>query len=424
MRSVYFPLLLFPLLIFACRSPLATPQVMSKRVAAGDFEYVRHRFDSIQRPLNFEFPRQRNYDNTAYLPDTTHADYLPVRNVLLNFHVMNSADTVYDFYGAKATEYITYLLSFSNKKFNNNPRSWLQPDSMDVPALPTRIQFKLATDPATGRPAIYEHYDDELYDYRHDNPGRNRGDMAVVKKYAVRTERELNIFLMGPPWAGPQPVGPPSPGSGIFLGDAVKLTDPLSGKSPAWELRKVFTHEVGHALGLWHAWGKSDGCDDTPAHANLSWKLKKRGPGVSSNNLMDYSPNQEALTPCQIGRMQARMADPTSKQRRWVRRDWCEYRPEKRVVIDENVTFDGARDFNSDVLVRAGFTLTVNNRFHLPLGAKILVEPGARLVLGPDAILHNDCGDNWGGVEVGVLNKTLRGEVVADPRATVLNETT
>ncbi|MFT4537027.1 MAG: hypothetical protein ACI9P5_004406, partial [Saprospiraceae bacterium] len=36
---------------------------------------------------------------------------------------------------------------------------------------------------------------------------------------------------------------------------------------------------------------------------------------------------------------------------------------------------------------------------HMPAGAKIIVKPGAKLILNA-ARIHNDCGRSWGGFEI------------------------
>jgi len=59
---------------------------------------------------------------------------------------------------------------------------------------------------------------------------------------------------------------------------------------------------------------------------------------------------------------------------------------------------------------------------HLPDKAAIHVDPGGELVIGPEAVIHSDCGGLWGGIKVGVTEGGIRGKVAIDPQAVFLNE--
>lgn len=422
MNYRYWPFLIGLLLLLgACRTQKSLAEPTPAEI--GTYQFERFQMKEVQRPEKAAFGINRQPDPADYYPDTLNPSHLPYKYVKLNFHVMNSTDTLFDFYGKKALDYVESMMSYSNRKLGKNPKMWLMPDSMDVPVVPTHLRLVLANKPGTDEPAVYEHFDDELYGYIHKGKDRNRANRAVIEKYGVNLKTELNVFLMGPPREKlADPNFKASSTSGIFLGNGIKLTDMLSKDVPPWTMRQVFTHEVGHALGLGHAWTKNDGCADTPKHANSSWRAKERGPGKTSNNLMDYSPNQEALTPCQIGKMHAALSDPNSKARGWAVARWCKYRPHQPVSVSSTVVWNGNRDFESDIVVEPGASLTINGRIHLPAGASIKVAPTAQLILGPEAILHNACGDEWAGIRVGVSEKGLRGIVEADPLATILNE--
>jgi len=112
------------------------------------------------------------------------------------------------------------------------------------------------------------------------------------------------------------------------------------------------------------------------------------------------------------------MSDITGRQHKWLLRNYCNYSTNAlRIKNDINL-----EDYDCDIYIERGATLRINNRVHLPARAAIYVEPGARLLLGPNAILHNGCGEEWKGIRVGVTESGYRGEVVADPEAIMLNE--
>ncbi|PHI20145.1 hypothetical protein CEQ90_09350 [Lewinellaceae bacterium SD302] len=365
-----------------------------------------------------------NYDNDAYLPDTLHPEYTPRRGVMINIHIMNTQDTFYKIYeGEAGTQYMKNLVATANQALQTNKKSTLMPTGMDVPVYPFNFKIYLAKKPGTNEAAIYRHYDDELYPFIFRGPKRNLGDRKVLNKYGVNLDTELNIFVM-PPHVDSldSKTFRPNEGTGVFLGKGIKLSGLYPEKFAPWRHQGNLLHEIGHALGLNHAW-RNDGCDDTREHSNNCWSKDQsaRCDTMTSNNLMDYSAKQHVLTPCQIGRIHARFGNLKSRSRDWLRRDWCKpARDEKEITIAANISWAGARDLNTHIRIKTGGRLYIDNRLHLARGRKITVEPGGILELGPKAWLHNDCEENWAGIDTG-NNGREYGEVIIDPLARVEN---
>lgn len=421
LRYLFFLLALL-LLAFGCTPrPALAEAPVQEPTAHQPTDYERLIVDDVRRPASFEFPRP-NKDWQNYQPDPANIRLLPYRYVQVNLHIMNTTDTFYRFYGEEAQDYLLRMMDQTFTLLHNTPEMWLPPDSMDVPALRRHMALRLTKKP-DGTPAIYEHYDDERYWYLHKGPQMNRSSREVIDKYAINVDSVLNIFIMGPP-REKVAAGFRAGTDGIYLGGAIKITGLLSGNRMPWHFKGLIVHEAAHGLGLYHAWTKRDGCDDTRVHKNNAWSKtgEESGPGKTSNNLMDYSNRQESLTPCQIGRMHARMSDITGRQRRWLERFWCTYDPQKPIWFKTDYDLNGSRDYNSDLFVKRGVTLRINARVHLPDGAAIHVEPGGRLEIGPQAIIHSDCGGRWAGIRVKTPSGGERGAVTVDPQAVFLNE--
>lgn len=404
-----FPLLLF--LLTAC-PPAPTEYAL----------LTTEMIESVAASTALPKSTQR-YDASLYYPDTNHLDHMPLRQVQVNLHFMNTEDTLYRYNGEEGIEYGKDLIRYANKDLAKNEKSTLMPIGVDVPVLPFRYYLRLVDKPGTNEPAIYFHYDDEEYDYTFSGKNRNIGERGIVNKYGVDIDSTLNIFIMAPPRdSAYSKTFNAEYLTGVFLGNFIKVAGYHPRHRPAWEHRGTINHEVAHALGLHHAWLANDGCDDTRPHDNKCWikKQSAKCDTMTSNNLMDYSAYQIALTPCQIGRIHARFSDLGSKQRGWLTPLWCTPGNGAGISITETIVWEGARDLNETVTIKAGGRLRINARTHFARTKKIIVEPGGVLELGPLAWLHNACEENWGGIETGSQGKNA-GTVVVEAGARIEN---
>ena len=365
----------------------------------------------------------KRYDASLYVPDTNHLDHMPYREVQIALHFMNTSDTLYRYNGEEGLQYAKDLVYYANNLLKNNRAAWLTPPGVEVPVVPTRYYLKLANKPDGKEKAIYFHYDDEFYWYLFKGRNRNLGDRRVVEKYAQEKDRVLNIFFQAPPRDSlDSPTFQPAEFTGVFIGNAIKIASLHPKDRPAWEHASIINHEIGHAFGLHHAWLTDDGCADTRKHPNNCWS-PEAGPHcdtMTSNNIMDYSYVRNSWTPCQIGRVHARMSDLDSKQRGWLSPKWCTPWKGREIVIEDQIVWEGDRDLRKTIRIQSGARLVINSRLHLARDAKIIVEAGGQLTLGPRAWLHNACGEEWGGVEIGRRGQR-RGIIETDPNARIEN---
>jgi hypothetical protein len=374
---------------FAACNPLRTTLYLL--AAANPVKAVPHA--SLIAP---DYAGCTNWKN--YLPDTAHPNYLPPRQVRVNFHVMNSRDSSHNFQPAAARTYLKELLNYANIELDTNIRSWRSAETTEV--LPKGYRYVIAPQPVAGDDGFYFHYDDDLYYFISQGQHSNNYSRKVIDKYAVGKDSIINIFLMVHPDDSIKSKTYRANGQGIALGTAFKMAGLYESKESAKSFDGLFNHELGHVFGLQHAWVE-DGCPDTQNHPNKCWTYTDEEPcrSQATNNMMDYNAYQIALTPCQVGRVQATFASENNIARKCVIPVWCKRNPARDIIIRDSVAFTGARDFEGNITVANGGVLYLSCRVSMPENSYILVEPGGRLWLN-GCRLHNSCGKNWLGVLV------------------------
>jgi hypothetical protein len=386
-----------------------TAEVEQRLLTVSEIGMIPSSFEQIEPSAK----RAQNACNNqeSYLTDTNLLAAHPVRYMRINMHWMNSADSSQNVPESEAKAYARDILHALNYALENNKPSWL-PYGNDLPVHPINFRYEL-----TGRPGdpdddgIYYHYDDELYFYvHHRQKDANLYSRDVFDKYGIQLDTVLNIFLM--------PHHPDSVASktykasrvGVALRNATKVAatwreDWESDKKNFWRYRGYINHEVGHLLGLSHAWTGGDGCVDTPKHPNRCWS-RDHGNGcdtLCSNNVMDYNSLQLAWTPHQIARVHKRFADPNSLQRKFLVPDWCTLQPDAQVTIRDSVVWEGMKDLNGNLIIAKGGHLTIRCRTSIPADGTITIKSGGTLVLD-GGLLHQSCDQQWKGIIVETQN--------------------
>ncbi|MEP7320904.1 MAG: hypothetical protein ABI761_03255 [Saprospiraceae bacterium] len=352
------------------------------------------------------------FESSAYVMDTLHKEHSPTRYLRINFHFMNSADSTHNFSEDSGRIFVHKLIHVMQLLFDSNNKLWL-PQGNDIPVIPVNIKYVLTGDNPKEDPqtaGIYFHYDDDLYFYLHQGSRSNNADYTVIEKYGKGLDSIINIFILP---HHPDSARSPTYQSGcvgIALGNAVKISGIFEKGLNEWNVRGTFNHEIGHVLGLYHAW-TFDGCEDTPMHNNKCWVPENPGcMGITSNNMMDYNAFQSALSPCQVGLLHKNLSNTENPVRTLLIKTWCRYDPFKKITIKDTITWYGARDLEGDVEILNGASLRIKCRVSMPQGSVIRVHPGGTLILD-DCRLHNDCGQLWRGIEILKIKKT-EGKVI------------
>ncbi len=340
-------------------------------------------------------------DPIAYIPDDRFPEFQDLKYVRVNFHFPNASNKKYNWTGEKAVTFSEKLIKSCNYQLINNIKMNL-PEGNNTPVYDAGYRMELEEDKSTSSGmAVYEDVDDENWYYIKKGKGKNNYSKAIIKKFAIKKDSLLNFFAMAYPPDSLKVKGFSSGRAGIALGTSLKIAGVRKYTiDEAWKFASVSNHEIGHVFGLRHSWYKSDGCDDTPVHPNC-WQSAESGKceGVISNNMMDYNNIQRALSPCQIGIVMKTMHKENARARGLVKKDWCEYNPNKTLIVRKDLELNRAIDMKGDIIVEKNVTLRLSCRTHMPAGAKIIVKPGAKLILN-GAKIHNDCGQSWGGFDI------------------------
>lgn len=348
---------------------------------------------SLEESADYERPC---LESINYAPD----QFTEERIVKVNVHIMTNPEETANFTLEEGKAFVQHVLNNANDRLGKNKKMNL-PVGNNTPVLDPKFRYKVqGIEP--GDDGYYYHKDKEHYYFMNKGKGKNNYKKAVVKKYAISDDTILNIFVISHPQDSLKSKTYKPTGTGIALGTSLKISGFYTHrKNKPYNFGTLMNHEIGHVLGLAHAWTRYDGCEDTPVHPNC-WD-KNSGPpcdGTHSNNVMDYNNTQMAYTPCQIGKIHKGFSIQKSKTRGLVFDDWCHPLPNNPAIISSHLEWKGERDFRKDIIIKAGGRLDLHCRLSMAAGRKIIIEQGGELHLHSFAKLHNSCGDRWGGIEI------------------------
>ena len=199
--------------------------------------------------------------------------------------------------------------------------------------------------------------------------------------------------------------------------------DSNTGELGKWGKYGLLNHEAAHLLGLRHTFLQDNGipndpnepCPDTAQNYRCDC-LRFNIPRCDEikeldNNVMNYNNDKTAWTPCQLCIIHDYFSNRTPT---YIIQDYCTnhqppvYVPEEApTTTGEIITWNSTRNMQGDIIVRSGNTLIISCTVRMPDNARIIVERGAKLILGggnitnacePDPV--NGITGMWGGIEV------------------------
>ena len=318
------------------------------------------------------------------------------KRIRVNFHFLNSKDSLHNFNPDKGYKYAKQLINYANEKMGRNTQMNL-PLGNSTPVQPVPFRYVLSPDPSVpGDRGIYFHYIDEPFFINH-GKNSNNYDRSVISELAVNQDSVLNIFYMVHHPDSVKSKTYRAKAAGIALGHSVKLGVNGTKKVDSWTYSSLLNHEIGHVLGLSHSWGKNDGCDDTPPNPNC-WNT---GPspcdGAVSNNVMDYNSTQSAYTPCQIARTYRVLMNEKSSKRNLAIKDWCNYKESKTITVRDTQVWNRTVDVYGDLVIEPEGLLISNCTINMPAGSSLIVKGGGQLLLN-NTVIKNDCDREWKGL--------------------------
>lgn len=333
------------------------------------------------------------YLKSAFVPSQN----TPIKYVKVNFHYMLKTDGSGNFTesddGDGNSSFNGYMhamniVEAANTKFSNNRQMYLPPgNSTDNPP----IQIRLILQGVYFHDSSNTHYDFDIV-----------SGITLNSYYGIANS--CNVYIMG---SSSSPKG--IKGKATLGGFRYAMTKDL------WDIYQNngfenigadnIIHELCHNFGLIHTIRQGDGdccdgspnqaycdddCNDTPTWEYIVNTLGEDDPccwqgDECSNNIMDYTADRQALTPCQLGiaheTIEEFMADYLLRSHT-SNITVCDIGYPNVTHIGKNVTISGTSctsqpvkiEDNENITILYNESVTINSQFEVELGGELLID--------------------------------------------------
>lgn len=354
---------------------------------------------------------------------TNNADYLPtpsddIKTVRVFLHVIQKSDGTGNFVSTDPV-HINYLNAMFNPPNSaggpsvNDIYGNTQPQAHNtiidpITVTDTRVRFELM--------GIQFHQNDLAWSNGNPTPTvQNTGDLCADychNLYAVSPCEYLNIYIIGrinlidvaSAGCGPgQFVNYQNVYSNWVQHPPGTLVNAYGNWYPAnvyggdpFIINGLMAHEIGHNLGFNHAWTSCTQFPDQVCPGNVwcsPYFATLSPPCV--NNVMGYSDSKVHWTPLQMGHMHQMLT--ATYRSGWLKN--CDRDPALDKFITSDETWNWARVMGGELTVEPGATLTIKCRVDMPHDGKVVVKPGARLIIDGGYITTTCCHGFWPGIQ-------------------------